>query len=178
LKKSNLLFASIPVLVMLVGCGTQLVSPSGQDGQEQAAQPVMTLKANQQIDRGGDLLETTASYTALPSFLDNADPKIVKAYQVAAQNLELLQQMPCYCGCGESAGHTSNLSCFVKGKTSDGKIIWDDHGTKCDTCMDIAIQSADMKKSGKTTLEIRNFIDNKYKEGYAKPTPTPMPQHS
>ncbi|MDG0957805.1 PCYCGC motif-containing (lipo)protein, partial [Bacillus paranthracis] len=25
-------------------------------------------------------------------------------------------------------------------------------------------------------LEIRNYIDNKYKEGYGKPTPTPMPK--
>ena len=31
-----------------------------------------------------------------------------------------------------------------------------------------------MKQKGKTTLEIRNYIDNKYKEGYGKPTPTPM----
>ncbi|MGZ4112805.1 MAG: PCYCGC motif-containing (lipo)protein [Tumebacillaceae bacterium] len=143
-----------------------------------ATPATITLAANQQMEPGGDILETTASYTALPSFLKNADPKIVQAYQVAAKNLELLQSMPCYCGCGESVGHTSNASCFVKGKTSDGKIIWDDHGTKCDTCMEIAVTSAKMKQEGKTTLEIRNFIDNKYKEGYAKPTPTPMPSKS
>ena len=33
-----------------------------------------------------------------------------------------------------------------------------------------------MKQKGKSTLEIRNYIDNKYKEGYGKPTPTPMPK--
>ncbi|GAA3330393.1 hypothetical protein GCM10020331_082760 [Ectobacillus funiculus] len=31
-------------------------------------------------------------------------------------------------------------------------------------------------KKGKSTIEIRNYIDTKYKEGFAKPTPTPMPQ--
>ena len=35
---------------------------------------------------------------------------------------------------------------------------------------------ASMKQKGKSTLEIRNYIDNKYKEGYGKPTPTPMPK--
>jgi hypothetical protein len=33
-----------------------------------------------------------------------------------------------------------------------------------------------MKKQGKSVQEIRKFIDEKYKEGYAKPTQTPMPQ--
>ena len=33
-----------------------------------------------------------------------------------------------------------------------------------------------MKQKGKSTLEIRKYIDNKYKEGYGKPTPTPMPK--
>ncbi|MGZ6550850.1 MAG: PCYCGC motif-containing (lipo)protein, partial [Tumebacillaceae bacterium] len=94
MKKSNLFLASIPVLVLLVGCSTQLASNSGGEHDMSATPATITLAANQQMEPGGDILETTASYTALPSFLKNADPKIVQAYQVAAKNLELLQSMP------------------------------------------------------------------------------------
>lgn len=101
---------------------------------------------------------------------------MINAYKTATKNVTLLQNIPCYCGCGQEAGHKSNADCFIQGKTADGKIIWDDHGTRCSTCMDIATTSAQMKQAGKTVLEIRHFIDQKYSQGYAQPTPTPMPQ--
>jgi hypothetical protein len=41
--------------------------------------------------------------------------------------------------------------------------------------MEIAVISSKLKEAGKTTKEIRDYIDNAYKEGYGKPTPTPMP---
>ena len=84
--------------------------------------------------------------------------------------------MPCYCGCGESAGHKSNLNCFIQEKREDGSIVWDDHGTRCLVCLEIAVQSAQLHKEGKSLKEIRQFIDDTYKEGYAKPTPTDMPE--
>ena len=81
--------------------------------------------------------------------------------------------IPCYCGCGESVGHkTIKIALFVKLK--NGEVVWDSHATTCVNCLEIAVESASMKQKGKSTLEIRNYIDNKYKEGYGKPTPTPM----
>jgi hypothetical protein len=41
--------------------------------------------------------------------------------------------------------------------------------------MEIAVESAKMKKEGKSDKEIRTYIDNTYKNGYATPTDTPMP---
>ena len=36
-------------------------------------------------------------------------------YTVAGQNAELLDWIPCYCGCGESVGHKNNkIALFVK----------------------------------------------------------------
>jgi hypothetical protein len=96
-------------------------------------------------------------------------------YQLAGQSTELLQWIPCYCGCGESVGHKSNMNCFIKEVKSDGSVVWDDHGTRCNVCLQIAVQSVKMKSEGKTDKEIRQFIDNTYKKGYAKPTDTPMP---
>jgi Protein of unknown function with PCYCGC motif len=37
------------------------------------------------------------------------------------------------------------------------------------------LKSIKMKQEGKSIKEIRHYIDEKYKEGYAKPTKTPMP---
>ncbi len=123
----------------------------------------------------GDIQEETASADVLPSFLEGQQENIRLVYQIAGQSTEILEWMPCYCGCGESAGHKSNLNCFIEEKREDGTIVWDDHGTRCLVCLEIAVQSAQMHKDGKSLKEIRQVIDDTYKEGYAKPTPTDMP---
>ena len=46
----------------------------------------------------------------------------------------------------------------------------------CDVCLEIAAESMVEYQKGKSMLDIRKEIDEKYKEGYAKPTPTPMPE--
>ncbi|MVP00119.1 PCYCGC motif-containing (lipo)protein [Paenibacillus lutrae] len=124
----------------------------------------------------GDLQEKTASVKVLPAFLANQKEEIRTIYQLAGENKELLEWMPCYCGCGESAGHKSNQNCFIRETGSDGSIVWDDHGTRCGICLEIALKSVAMKKQGKSTLEIRKAIDEAYKTGAGKPTDTPMPQ--
>jgi len=40
------------------------------------------------------------------------DPNVRAAYAAARSAPELLEQMPCYCGCF-TTGHTSNYDCFV-----------------------------------------------------------------
>ncbi|WP_100331343.1 PCYCGC motif-containing (lipo)protein [Bacillus xiapuensis] len=122
----------------------------------------------------GDLQETTASAEEMPNFLKDKEEQMQSIYLAAAQNPEVLQFMPCYCGCGESAGHKSNLNCFV-GEIKEDKVVWDDHGTRCGVCLEIAAESVLMHKEGKALKEIRKYIDQKYQQGYAKPTPTPMP---
>jgi hypothetical protein len=123
----------------------------------------------------GDIQESTASIEELPTFLDGLHENIGEVYRLAGLNAELLDVIPCFCGCGGSAGHRSNKNCFIKEIQADGTVIWDDHGTRCAVCMEIVVLSAKMKAEGKSDLEIRQFIDETYKEGYAPPTPTPMP---
>ena len=41
------------------------------------------------------------------------DPEVRQAYEVAGNHPELLEQMPCYCGCYGASGHNSNYDCFV-----------------------------------------------------------------
>ncbi|GKV64463.1 MULTISPECIES: PCYCGC domain-containing protein [unclassified Sporosarcina] len=124
----------------------------------------------------GDLQEVTASADVLPSFLDDKPEDMRLIYQVAGKATEVLEYMPCYCGCGESAGHKSNMNCFLDEVREDGSVVWDDHGTRCQVCLEIAVKSVQMKQDGKSMKEIRDAIDTEYGGGgYAKPTDTPMP---
>lgn len=131
--------------------------------------------ANIQHAENGDLRELTASIETMPKFLETLDPRITQAYQIAAKNRELLKWIPCYCGCAENGGHKNNYECFIHEENEDGTVLWDDHGTRCGTCMEIAAVSAKLSEEGKSAKEIRTYIDEAFKEGYAKPTPTPMP---
>jgi hypothetical protein len=130
------------------------------------------------VPASGDQIEETKGIDQLPSFLVNVDTSIQQVYQLAAANDEVIANMACYCGCGDSVGHKSNLDCFIKEKKANGSIIWNSHAITCQNCQEIAAEAIYLKKNNnKSLLEIRKIIDQKYKEGFAKPTPTPMPEN-
>lgn len=168
MKKSITIFVVL-ALLLLSACGDKNsaeTSPKAND---------VSHEGHDHAEASGDIQEETASADVLPTFLEGKQENIRLVYQIAGQSTEILEWMPCYCGCGESAGHKSNLNCFIQEKREDGSIVWDDHGTRCLVCLEIAVQSAQLHKEGKSLKEIRQFIDDTYKEGYAKPTPTDMP---
>lgn len=54
--------------------------------------------------------------------------EVVQAvYQFAVRHPEVLDYVPCFCGC-EHSGHTDNTDCFVRSRDTGGRITWDDHG--------------------------------------------------
>lgn len=122
-----------------------------------------------------DIQEKTSSASILPTFLKNQPDQVKLVYEAAGKATDILKWIPCYCGCGDEAGHTSNLNCFIKEVTADNSIVWDDHGTRCGVCLQIAVKSIQLKQEGKSLKEIRHYIDTTYKTGFAKPTKTPMP---
>ncbi|WP_270896132.1 PCYCGC motif-containing (lipo)protein [Aliibacillus thermotolerans] len=134
------------------------------------------LAVGEQKEVGFDIREMTASAHALPSFLMNAHEDIANVYAMTVHEEDLLEHIPCYCGCGESARHRNVFDCFVHQKNDDGTVIWDNHGMKCGVCLDIAVESIGLKEQGASPSEIREAIDEKYKEGYATPTKTPVPE--
>ena len=84
------------------------------------------------LTRGGGGEEASGSGSGngvkLPSYVN--DPTAPKgtaiAYQFAVDNPELLEPIPCYCGCGEIDGHKNNLDCFIKSPVG-AKVEFDDH---------------------------------------------------
>ncbi|SFI81419.1 MULTISPECIES: PCYCGC motif-containing (lipo)protein [unclassified Bacillus (in: firmicutes)] len=168
-----LLLICLFILISLAGCTSNEEKASSE-------KPTPTQKSEQEHATGDnytatDIAETTKGANTLPSFLSTKPEQIQKIYQMAGEDHELLEWIPCYCGCGESVRHKSNKNCFVREVKDNGEIIWDSHATTCANCLEIALQSVSLKKNGMSTLEIRQYIDKQYKEGYAKPTPTPMP---
>lgn len=161
------------IILLLTACGTK----EEEQGSKQQVEDQETNELNNVSHNhlSGDLQELTASAKELPKFLDSQSEEIRLVYEAAGQATDLLQWIPCYCGCGESAGHRSNLNCFIAETREDGSIVWDDHGTRCLVCLEIAINSVKLYQDGNSIKDIREIVDTKYNDGYAAPTPTDMP---
>ncbi|MGH9347348.1 MAG: PCYCGC motif-containing (lipo)protein [Vicinamibacterales bacterium] len=96
------------------------------------------------------------------------------AYEFAARQPQVLQYMPCFCGC-ERGGHAGNHDCFVRSRDANGKVTWDSHGYGCAICIDVAYSAMQMFNSGASTAQIRTAIDQKYASRFPTSTPTPKP---
>ena len=102
---------------------------------------------------------------------------IVRAtYDFAAQHPEILNYIPCYCGCG-AQGHKANESCFVARRDAKGNVLqWDEHGFGCTICVDVARESMQLYNSGADVNAIRAAIERRWAPGNAAGrTPTPAP---
>lgn len=65
-----------------------------------------------------------APESALPEYFRKAPPNVRDAYRFAIANRAVLQQIPCYCGCG-SDGHKNNADCYIKEVKPDGTVDFD-----------------------------------------------------
>jgi hypothetical protein len=92
--------------------------------------------------------------------------KAEEGYRIAVEHQQLLERLPCYCGCGvmPEDPHRNLLDCFIN---DDGS--FDSHASGCIVCDDEAIDAARWQAEGKSAAEIRALIDAKY-ESYGPPT--------
>ena len=106
-------------------------------------------------------------------------PEVIRsAYEFAALNPNILEYVPCFCGC-ESAGHTGNADCFVKSRNPDGSVAeWEEHGQACLVCVDVARDAMQLHASGGSVRDIRDSVLAKYGPQSPRQTPTPEPPTS
>lgn len=68
-----------------------------------------------------------APLSALPPEIQRAPVAVREAYQFAIANKEILQEIPCFCGCVD-VGHQNNYMCYVKEDgSSNGDLVLDSH---------------------------------------------------
>jgi hypothetical protein len=145
------------------GCSRNATPPGTTTAAPEPAQPPIT--------------QIAADLPPLPPGLMNAARPVAvtkAAYEFAARHPEVMNFIPCFCGC-ERGGHKGNHDCFVAGRDSSGRVTtWDAHGLNCQVCIDVAYESARRHALGETVSQIRTAIDRMY-AGAAFRTPTPMP---
>ena len=73
----------------------------------------------------GDRYETL-SPEQLPAFAVG-NVRAEEAYRYAAAHPEVLQYIPCFCGC-RNIGHRHNADCYVQERHGDGRIEFTSHG--------------------------------------------------
>ena len=97
----------------------------------------------------------------MPADVQAAPVSVQQSYQFAVANPDVLQKIPCFCGCGK-IGHTSNYSCYVQGVDEKGSITFDDHAMGCSLCVDITQDTMRLMQQGKSPQEIRTYVDATY----------------
>ncbi|HUV83533.1 MAG TPA: PCYCGC motif-containing (lipo)protein [archaeon] len=93
----------------------------------------------------------------LPSYTYTNAPTL-KAYEYAIENPEVIEKIPCYCGC-EGLGHTSLLNCYI---SNDG--VYSSHASNCDICVGEVIRIKELYESGMYISDIKEIIDKEYSQ--------------
>ena len=107
----------------------------------------VSLRGTQPVDESASAGK--AADVLSPTIFD--DEKTRASYQVAKDIPDVLEQLPCFCGCMTSFGHKNNLFCFK-----------DQHGSGCTICQDIALDAKKMHDQGMPIAQIQDNIKTKY----------------
>lgn len=104
-----------------------------------------------------------------PAFTSNALPAITRpvrgatldpalfagpaaeAYRIAKERPELLERIPCYCGCYLDKGHQNSLDCFH-----------DRHAEAREVCTKIAVRAEELAKRGYSVDDVKAFVDREF----------------
>ena len=130
------------LLIILLIAGMGLISLSACSTQESAELQTMPLDQ-------------------MPAEVQSAPVVVQQAYQFSAANPDIMENIPCYCGCG-NIGHTSNYDCYVSSVDANGDIAFDNHALGCSICVDITQDVMRMLREGKSPQDARAYIDATY----------------
>lgn len=117
--------------------------------------------------------EVEATWEARPGYVRALPGDWQAAYAYALARPDVLQWLPCYCGCG-GMGHRSNLDCFFQRREEEGTYTYEEHGSFCNVCVETANLAARLISAGTPIGEIRAIVDRDF-GGLAPGTDTPLP---
>ena len=121
-----------------------------------------------------DLMPADAAqaWTARPDFV-RADPQTEEAYAYALYHPQIVQWMPCYCGCARM-DHRSNLDCYLKRAVPGQATQFEEHASYCEICVKTTLLTKQLVSEGKSLREIRQAVDSTF-GGTTEGTPTQLP---
>ena len=60
-----------------------------------------------------------------PDYVSRADAEVKQLYEFQVTHGDVTRFMPCFCGCGQSAGHRNNRDCYIREVAADGSVVFD-----------------------------------------------------
>ena len=145
--KSNILIIGIIIIILLAGIYFVFIG-----GNKKPNEPVLKL----------------------PDFA-YTNSVTLNAYKYATQHPEILEQIPCYCGCGSHGSEASGYKphrflrdCFITDNWT-----YDEHASFCDVCVGETTKVQAYLAQGKTLKETRDLIDQEYSKSGGMMTNTP-----
>ncbi len=117
--------------------------------------------------------EVTATWKVRPDYVKALPAEWQGAYSFALARPDVLQWLPCYCGC-TAMDHRSNLDCFFQRREVRGSYQYEEHASFCDICVKTANMAQQMLREGKTMTQIRAAVDTTF-GGSTPGTDTAMP---
>lgn len=130
---------ALATLVVCILAGVYYVSKPGAP-----SKPVA------KVDPFGPMIETRPILS--PALFTG---RAAMAYRYAAEIPKIIDSQFCYCYCKRDHGHKTLLTCFTN-----------NHGAKCDTCIEEVIYAYELNKQGKSIDEIVIAIDKKFYRPY------------
>ena len=124
MRRTILVFAGVAAVVV-AAAGVWLVA--GRDGESTSPGSEATKDFSARFagyeaapEPNGDL-----SKVVWPDYVLAAGPQVKRLYEFQVTHGELMRYMPCFCGCGQNAGHRSNRDCYVREVNPDGSVVFD-----------------------------------------------------
>lgn len=175
-RRTPALAAALLILITALGgavAGCSITGPgaaSVPDGTAESSVPMgsMTMPTAEEVD---------ATWDARPGYVKALPADWQAAYSFALARPDVLQWLPCYCGCA-GIPHRSNLDCFFQRREVKGAFNYEEHASFCDICIKIANQASAMLRDGSTMVQIRAAVDSTFSGGAAPGTDTPLPPAS
>ncbi len=175
------LAAIAPVFLVAMALGGGVAGCGGSGHTSAPAAPAMADEggaAAHEVPLGDMVMpgqgEVEAAWATRPAYVTALSDDWQAAYHFAIARPDVLQWLPCYCGCG-GMGHDSNLDCFVAGREDGGGVTWEEHASYCGICVDIANQASSMLNEGRSMGEIRQAVDATFDDSAVPGTDTPLP---
>ena len=89
--------------------------------------------------------------------LSSLPPSVAAHYHLAADNPDVFERIPCFCGCDATLEHRSLLDCFVR--PGGG---WERHAAGCAVCLDESRIVRSMLARGSPARAIRSTVIDAY----------------